>query len=174
MVGINANEAEDTVKQFITDQKLSFPVGIDNEAIIQNKYGVKSYPTTVFIGVDGRIALYEIGAISNADIAFERLYRLNMRMLDSKRGIDKETYLEMVKLQESEAEEGEDDELKLEGRAREFAEKMHCPSCGRSLIECNGRVSIKIKKKLAKMELDNKADEEILKELFLVASKSND
>lgn len=171
LIGIDEGEKEDVVKQFAIDHEVSFPVGIDKDLVIQKRYGVKNYPTTVFIGVDGKIALYEIGAISNADVTFGSLYRLNMEILSRGGGIEKEMYLKTMRLQEDKDLPKRD--IRLVGRAKEFAERMYCPSCGRKLIECEDRVSKSIKERLIGMELDDKTDEEILKEIFLVERTRN-
>jgi len=167
LIGINRNEAEDTVRQFITKHKVSFPIGIDKKGSIEKKYDIRSYPTTVFIGVDGRVALYEVGAIFNADITFENLYKKNMDILDKVGGIDKDVYLEKLEMQKSEeAQQKGEEELKLEGRAKDIAERIYCLcGCDRKLIDCNCKTAKKMKGKLKEDNLSGKTDREIIEEL---------
>jgi thiol-disulfide isomerase/thioredoxin len=164
LVGINGGEKREVVKRFVVDEGIEFPVGIDEDLRIIERYRVKAYPTTVFIGVDGRVALYEIGVISNADIVFGELYRSNIKVLKEKGGVEREVYLEGIRVQNLSPEERTEN---LKGRAREFATRMICPSCGKRLVECKSKISKSIKEKLMKMELEDKPDEEILKEIFL-------
>jgi hypothetical protein len=57
---------------FLKDLKIDFLAGIDDGAI-QKQYGVSAFPTTVLIGVDGKVQFYESGALANADVAFNNL-----------------------------------------------------------------------------------------------------
>ena len=75
LIGIDDNEKRSVVEEFIGKYGVTFPVGIDTSNEIQRSYGVRSFPTTVLIGLDGSIQLYELGAISNADIAFGNLIK---------------------------------------------------------------------------------------------------
>lgn len=70
LIGVDAREPPDQVERFVTQLGLRFPVGVDATGVLLRKYGVTTYPTTVVIGADGRITLYQVGAIHNADVAF--------------------------------------------------------------------------------------------------------
>ncbi len=72
-IGIDASEPESTVQDFVRDQGVTYPVAIDRNGNLQKAFGVRSFPTTVVIGPDGTVQLYEIGSISNADVAFDAL-----------------------------------------------------------------------------------------------------
>lgn len=175
LLGINVNEKKNVVEKFVEEQKISFPIGIDNEEQISKKYHVKSFPITIFIGADGRIALYQIGAIYNADVIFENLYKINKDSLIRNKGIDKMTYLENLKNQPSFSVMDEyrpKEKIVLEGKSKEFATKMRCPSCGKNILNCVCDFCEPVKKKLKQMDLKNKRDEDILKELFLIYDKS--
>lgn len=54
LLGIDSEEQPDRVQDFIQELKLDFPTGIDTGPI-QRSYGVSSFPTTVLIGVDGKV-----------------------------------------------------------------------------------------------------------------------
>lgn len=60
----------------------------------------------------------------------------------------------------------------LEGRSKEFAIKMRCPSCGSNILRCNCNFCKPVKNKLKDMNLENKSDGDILRELFLVDNSS--
>jgi thiol-disulfide isomerase/thioredoxin len=65
---VDAAEAADDVRRFAAEFAIEEPVALDAEKELGNRYGVDSYPTTVLIGEDGRIALYETSPIVNADV----------------------------------------------------------------------------------------------------------
>ncbi len=85
LVGIDAEEKQDQVDGFMHDLKLDFPAGIDQGAI-QKQYGVSSLPTTVLIGVDGKVQFYESGALVNAEVAFDNLLQQNRQVLQLGKG----------------------------------------------------------------------------------------
>ncbi|MBI5026746.1 MAG: redoxin domain-containing protein [Nitrospirae bacterium] len=168
LIGIDADEGEEKVKSFIKEYKIEFPVGIDKHKKIQKKYSVTGYPTTVFIGADGTVRIYEVGPIMNADIAFDSEYKTSMETIKAGNGIEKEAYLKNLKEQKDlkSADESEKDEYKLTGRAKEISEKMYCPcGCSDMVADCTCKTAKNIKKKLKTEDLSGKTDEEIIKEL---------
>lgn len=171
MVGIDTDEDEGMVNAFVRQNKIDFPVGIDRGDIIRDEYAIDAFPTTVFIGIDGRIGIYQVGAISNSEVTFEPLYTTNVALLKENGGIDRETYLACLKKQPSPPKEESqtDSPIVLEGKAQEFGSRMVCPSCGKSLLRCRCDFCDDIKKKLQGMQLDGKTDEKVLTELFLEA-----
>jgi thiol-disulfide isomerase/thioredoxin len=60
VVGIDADEAPDDVRALVARLGVGYPVGIDR-GWIRGTYRVGSYPTSVLIGVDGRIIDYRVG-----------------------------------------------------------------------------------------------------------------
>lgn len=54
VLGVNLNEAEVTVRSFVRDLDLSFPIVLDKNRVVK-EYGVYEYPTTFFITRDGII-----------------------------------------------------------------------------------------------------------------------
>ncbi|MBI5378751.1 MAG: redoxin domain-containing protein [Nitrospirae bacterium] len=182
LIGIDADESVETVKKFIDRYKVRFPVGIDRNGRIQKTYGVRSYPTTVFIGVDGRVQLYQIGQIANADIAFDSFLTIGLEQLRAKKGINKETYLAQLKEQEeSKPEEASEKEKKeksrLSARALAITEAMDCPcGCADRVADCSCKTAKNIRKKLEAEDLTGKTDEEVItalnKEFCVKGSKS--
>ena len=169
-IGINVNEKPDLVKQYLSDLRPSFPVGIDNNSIISDQFNVKSYPTTIVIGVDGKIALYEVGSIANAEVVFDPIIAANRDNIRKHLGIDSIAYLREFAKQpkpKSIDTEFENSNVQLDGDALKFAERMHCPSCGKSLVNCTCNFCDDVKLKLKIMDFKDKTDEQILKDLFL-------
>lgn len=171
MIGVDADEKRDKVQVFADRHKVRFPVVIDQEGKLQKLYGVRSYPTTVFIGTDGIIHIYQIGPVMNADVAFDSFYKQGQELLMSGKGITPETYRQMVAAQDAkkEPETGEPGEKKapqLTGRAKAIADKMGCPcGCEHKVSECGCKTGKDIKAALAKRKLDGKTDAEVIKEL---------
>ncbi len=91
LVGVDAQEARELVAAFIDQMKTTFPVVID-DGVVQRRYGVDSFPTTVVIGADGRIKLYEVGMIANTDVALRALVDRERSLIASGRGISAEGY----------------------------------------------------------------------------------
>ena len=165
LVGIAEESEKEAVSKFVQNYKLTFPVIIDEKGKIGRKYGVTSYPTTVMIGAQGSILLYEIGMISNTEATFDKLYRLNVDLLKKGKGISKKLYLEKRKLQEK-GTKGKAGEKKLEGRAGEIADKMGCLcGCERELQECTCTIARKMKRKLETMDMGEQTDTEIIRKL---------
>ncbi len=175
MIGINADEREDTVRDFIKEYGVSYPVGIDKNSRVQRLFSVRSLPTTVFIGADGIVHLYEIGSIQNADIAFEAPYQTALALINAGAGITKEAFLKQHASQpqtasaatataEEKKKDPEDDVPP--GRARQIAEKMSCPcGCTHTLMECTCKTAKDIKARLKSMDLAGKTDEDVIKTL---------
>lgn len=75
VLGINLSENRITVKSFIERYGITFPIIIDNNNEIRNKYNVMSYPTTFFVDSSGVIQDKFVGEMKEQDI-FIRIKRL--------------------------------------------------------------------------------------------------
>lgn len=160
LLGVDANETRDLVDKFAGEFKLSYPLGIDHGSL-QKAYGVTALPTTVLIGVDGKVAFYQTGALPNADVAFDSFLRTNRRLLAAGLGISSEAYLKQVGggAKEPAAPPG----LVLDARAQRIAARMDCPcGCDKRLAECTCRTAQKIRAALAAGGFGNKSDAEIM------------
>src|SRR5437868_10859295 len=91
LLGIDAEEKGDRVDAFLDELKVTFSAGVDDGAI-QKKYGVEVFPTTVVIGVDGKVQLYETGALVNADVAFDNVLQKNQQLIKAGQTISPEAY----------------------------------------------------------------------------------
>jgi thiol-disulfide isomerase/thioredoxin len=84
LIGVDVNETPDEVRNFLLDHEVSFTAGIDGGAI-QKLYGITAYPTTVMVGLDGKVLLYEIGAILDADTAFKPFFQNDLKRFKKKK-----------------------------------------------------------------------------------------
>ncbi len=175
MIGIDSEEREEAVRGFLQEFNVTYPVAID-KGVAQRAFGVRGFPTTVFIGADGRITLYEVGPIANADVAFEAPLQVSLTIIQSGAGITKEAFLHLQKTgpaiataitataEEEKKKDPEDDVPP--GRARDIAMKMNCPcGCTHKLMECTCGTAKSIKAKLKSMDLAGKTDEEVITSL---------
>jgi thiol-disulfide isomerase/thioredoxin len=171
LLGIDAEEKGDRVDAFLDELKVDFPAGVD-EGLIRTKYGVRSFPTTVVIGVDGKFQLYETGAIANADVAFDNLLRQNRKLLQSGQTISPEAYRLAAQNQpnlpprQPEANPEPKKEYRLDERGKRIVTRMTCPcGCDDTVQACSCNTSKKIKKTLASEDFKDNSDDEIIKAL---------
>lgn len=54
VLGVNLHEPPVTVRKFVRDYELTFPILLD-KTVVSKQYGVRRYPTTFFINKDGKI-----------------------------------------------------------------------------------------------------------------------
>jgi peroxiredoxin len=170
LLGIDSDENPDTVASFLKELKIDFPAGIDGGGIGQ-QYGVNGLPTTVLIGVDGKVQFYEEGALANADVAFDPLLQNNLQLLKKGQVVSIENYRELAKQQPSlpvtktEANESSGEE-KLSDRAKDIASRMDCTcGCDKKVQICTCNASKKIKHALATEDIAGKPDAEVMRSL---------
>jgi thiol-disulfide isomerase/thioredoxin len=165
LLGIDAEEKHTVVEQFIRELRITFPVGIDGSGDLMKQYGVTSFPTTVVIGADGRVKLYETGAISNADVAFGAVVTPELVAIREGRGVTVDAYRAALAAEpRSDSEKG--GPAPLTGRALKIAAAMPCPcGCDDKVQECRCSTSKQIKARLAKGGYDSKTDAEVMEEL---------
>lgn len=166
-IGIDASEPESTVQDFVRDQGVTYPVAIDHGKL-QKAFSIRSYPTTVLIGADGTVQLYEVGSISNADVAFDALLAPAFAAIHAGTGITREAFLgkatevegkELPAVQEKNV----PDEPALTNRAKAIADRMNCPcGCSHMLVECTCKTGKDIKSALRTRDWTGKTDEEVM------------
>jgi peroxiredoxin len=61
VLGINIGETQVTAQSFVNQIGVHFPILLDSQEEIRRKYGVKDYPTSFFIGPDGKVKLIRVG-----------------------------------------------------------------------------------------------------------------
>lgn len=59
--GLNLDEPRVAVQNFVSQYKVTFPILFDKNEENRKRYGVSQYPTTFFVGPDGKIAVIRIG-----------------------------------------------------------------------------------------------------------------
>jgi cytochrome c biogenesis protein CcmG/thiol:disulfide interchange protein DsbE len=166
LIGIDVEESSATVAAFLKENPVSFPIGIDAKGEIARAYGVTSYPTTVVVGVDGRVALYETSAILNANVSLDDVVRSGLEGLRKGRGVSKETYLKGQETERPTPRAVTKESGDLEGRAKRIAENMPCPcGCDDKLSVCTCATAKKVKAALRKDAFGDKADAAIMEEL---------
>jgi thiol-disulfide isomerase/thioredoxin len=170
LIGIDADEKRNAVDQFLKGVKLDFPVGID-DGTIEKQYGVSAYPTTILIGVDGKVQFYETGSLANADVAFNNLLDQNRKLLEAGRVISTADYRLQAQKQpalphEAENNSSSDTALKLDDRGKRIVARMDCPcGCEQKVQGCTCNTSNNIKKALSTEDFKNERDDEIIKSL---------
>ncbi len=63
--GINFDETAEQVQEFAEEVAVEFPLLLDPGGVIQERYGVRGYPTTAFVDRDGNLAAYHIGILTS-------------------------------------------------------------------------------------------------------------
>lgn len=171
LVGIDAEEKQDRVEAFLSDLKIDFPTGVD-AGPIQKQYGVSAFPTTVLIGVDGKVQFYEAGALANAEVAFDNLLSKNRQLMQSGHVISPEEYrLQALKqpalpVRQSAEKPTSEENDKLDARGERIVARMDCPcGCEKKVQGCTCRTSKNIKNALASEDFKDKPDDEIMKAL---------
>lgn len=66
-VDIKTDNGEAAVRKYQQDMGLSFPVVMDTTGETENNYRVRAYPTSFFIGKDGKLREVKRGAFMSAD-----------------------------------------------------------------------------------------------------------
>lgn len=72
-VGINGQEPVPLVDRFIRNHDIRLPAGIDEPGTITRAFEVASFPTTVVVGIDGRVRLYQPTEMPNPEIALDSI-----------------------------------------------------------------------------------------------------
>ncbi|MEO5824057.1 MAG: TlpA disulfide reductase family protein [Vicinamibacteraceae bacterium] len=160
LVGVDAQEARELVAGFIAQVKTTFPVVIDGDGAVQRRYGVDSFPTTVVIGADGRIKLYEVGMIANADVALRGLVDRERALIARGQGISVEGYRAALAAARPPG-------TSATIRATRIAEAMPCP-CGcadQTVAVCRCRTATGIKGRLAADSFGGRSDAEVMEAL---------
>lgn len=73
VVGIDGQEQSDLVDQFSRSLNLTLPIGIDTPGTVMRAYEVSRFPTTIVIGAEGRVQLYQPDEIPNMEVAFDAI-----------------------------------------------------------------------------------------------------
>jgi outer membrane lipoprotein-sorting protein/peroxiredoxin len=77
VLGINSSEDPATVRKFLEQAKLTYPMLLGADSGIEEDYRVTAYPTVVLIDREGTIVLYHVGTGSEQELR-ENLARLGL------------------------------------------------------------------------------------------------
>ena len=171
MIGIDADEPETTVRDFVREQGMTYPVAIDRGGRLQKLFSVRAFPTTVLIGADGIVHVYEVGEIRNADVAFDAYFTTGAQSIASGTAVTREAYLATLSTAGTGTTAGEQapsdpEEPPLTGRAKTIADKMNCPcGCTHTLQECTCKTAKDIKEQLRKRDFTAQSDAEVIQSL---------
>jgi thiol-disulfide isomerase/thioredoxin len=164
LVGIDAQEKHTAVDAFVREVGVSFPVGIDGTGDLEKLYDVSGYPTTVVIGADGRVKVYQSGAIANADVALGPAVTTGIAAIRDGKGITADAYRQAQSTAQAPA--ASPSAAPLTGRARHIAEAMTCPcGCDDKVGACACDTAKSIRQRLAQGGYDGKTDEEVMQAL---------
>ena len=72
-VAIDGQEPVALVDRFIRRLDVRVPTGIDEPGTVTRAYEIASFPTTVVVGIDGRVRLYQATEIPNPEIALDAI-----------------------------------------------------------------------------------------------------
>ena len=166
VIGIDAEERSSLVNAFADELRLTFPIGIDESGDLFELYDVTSFPTTVVIGVDGRVKLRETSAIMNAEVSLDPVLAPEVEDLRLGRGIAKDAYLAALAAQSKMNESMAEAAAVPNERAARIAAAMPCPcGCSDKVAACTCQTAKGIKARLAKGGYEHRSDAEVMEEL---------
>jgi len=64
VLGVNFAESPDVVARFVKEERIGFPILLDESGNVNNLYFVRNYPTTFFIDGEGVLRAQHIGLLS--------------------------------------------------------------------------------------------------------------
>jgi thiol-disulfide isomerase/thioredoxin len=67
-LGVNQGESAEQITSFTDEVGTSYPILLDQDYVVNNRYQIRSLPTTLFINADGTVAEVIVGTINKAII----------------------------------------------------------------------------------------------------------
>lgn len=68
IVGVNAGESPRQVREFLDEHGLTFPIALDRNGSIADLYGVRVFPTTIWIDAQGNVQAEHYGPLTEEQI----------------------------------------------------------------------------------------------------------
>lgn len=68
VLAVNQGESREKVAEFAREFGLTFPILLDENRSVGNQYGVRAYPTTLFIDKNGVVRQVTVGGLTRAAI----------------------------------------------------------------------------------------------------------
>jgi thiol-disulfide isomerase/thioredoxin len=166
LIGIDAQETREVVERFLTEVAVPFPVAIDGSGDVMKRFDVSAFPTTIVIGVDGRVKVYEVGQIANADVALGQAVEREQREIAAGRGISPDAFRALLARTAPGPALGGADAPAIAGRAERIARAMPCPcGCDDRVAACSCRTATAIKARLAEGDFGGRTDAAIMEAL---------
>jgi cytochrome c biogenesis protein CcmG/thiol:disulfide interchange protein DsbE len=169
LIGIDAQETRAVVEPFVSAMDLPFPIAIDESGDVLRRFDVQAFPTTIVIGADGRVKVYEVGQITNAEVSLGRAVEREKREIAAGRGITPEAYRALLARGPAEPAARRapgSGPAALTGRAERIATAMPCPcGCDDQLPACSCRTATQIKARLAEGDFGDRTDAAIMEAL---------
>jgi cytochrome c biogenesis protein CcmG, thiol:disulfide interchange protein DsbE len=168
LIGVDAQETREVVEPFLKEHKVAFPVGIDASGEILKQFEVTAFPTTIVIGGDGRVRLYEVGEIVNADVALGDEVTSQLAMIAAGHRTTPDRFrAELASSRQRDGKTtGATSDPVLTGRAERIAKAMPCPcGCDDQLDACSCRTATRIKQRLAGDAFGDRSDAAIMEAL---------
>jgi thiol-disulfide isomerase/thioredoxin len=161
LVGVDAFEPPNLVAKFRSDMKLTFPIVIAPQDVVAD-FGVDSFPTTMVIGPDGTVRLFELTGIANADVTLEPVVAVALQEMSKGKTITADQFLARSNSETRPVVRTEASGPKLTGRALQIASTTDCVcGCKDKLTVCKCNTATKMKERLAKGDFGTKSDAEI-------------
>lgn len=66
VLGVNQAESAETIERFSQTTGVTYPLLVDEDWVVNNKYGVSNLPTTIFVDADGIIREVFVGTMNQA------------------------------------------------------------------------------------------------------------
>ena len=66
VLGINQAESTETIQRFAQNTGVTYPLLVDEDWVVNNKYGVSNLPTTIFVDANGVIREVFVGTMNQA------------------------------------------------------------------------------------------------------------
>jgi|WetSurMetagenome_2_1015567.scaffolds.fasta_scaffold340142_2 thiol-disulfide isomerase/thioredoxin len=64
ILGVNVQESPDIVSPFVSQYGITFPILLDQDGMLENRFAVRGYPTSFFIDPKGVLQAQHIGELS--------------------------------------------------------------------------------------------------------------
>lgn len=166
VIGIDAQETRAVVEPFVSAMDLPFPVAIDESGEVLGRFDVQAFPTTIVIGADGRVKVYEVGQVTNAEVSLGRAVEREKREIAAGRGITPDAYRALLARGPAGPADRAPARTALSGRAERIAQAMPCPcGCDDQLPACSCRTATQIKARLAEGDFGDRSDAAIMEAL---------
>lgn len=69
VLAVDADEPLADVEKFFSDLNLTFEALLDPDLVVNDQYRIMAYPSSFFVGRDGAIAAFQIGSMTDSQLA---------------------------------------------------------------------------------------------------------